>query len=197
MSALNDEIKRATGGATVNEGLSSWFSRTNAENLGDAERRWLRTFFETEAEFVDCTLGTPGVGWTANDADTATYIAGGGSIEKLTGIASGMTSGKIHSAALTISSYAGSGDIGFDAVGGIDDSLRASADGVVSGTFISDGAAINLFGRSTNSAVLDLVSVKSLDAPGSINDLWYGYLRALGYTGSLNDMKLSYWSDQP
>lgn len=41
MSALNDEIKRATGGATVNEGLSSWYTRTATESLNDAEHRWL------------------------------------------------------------------------------------------------------------------------------------------------------------
>ena len=38
---INDEIVRATGGPTVNEGLSTWFSRTATETLGDAERRWL------------------------------------------------------------------------------------------------------------------------------------------------------------
>ncbi len=49
MSALNDEIKRATGGATVNEGLSSWFSRTASESLDDAERRWLLAFPATSS----------------------------------------------------------------------------------------------------------------------------------------------------
>lgn len=38
---INDEILRATGGPTVNEGLSTWFSRTASESLGDAARRWL------------------------------------------------------------------------------------------------------------------------------------------------------------
>lgn len=41
MSTLHDEIKRATGGLTVNEGLSDWFSRTATESLKDAEARWL------------------------------------------------------------------------------------------------------------------------------------------------------------
>jgi len=41
MTALNDEILRATGGPTVNDGLASHFSKTAAETLGDAERRWL------------------------------------------------------------------------------------------------------------------------------------------------------------
>lgn len=41
MATLNDEILRATTGPTVNEGLSSHFSRTASESLQDAERRWL------------------------------------------------------------------------------------------------------------------------------------------------------------
>ena len=41
MSTTNDEILRATGGPTINEGLSSHFSRTTSESLWDAERRWL------------------------------------------------------------------------------------------------------------------------------------------------------------
>lgn len=49
MGALQDEIKRATGGATVNEGLSSWYSRTASESLQDAERRWLLAFPATSS----------------------------------------------------------------------------------------------------------------------------------------------------
>ena len=41
MSQLNDEILRATGAATINDGLSTWFSRTASESLNDAESRWL------------------------------------------------------------------------------------------------------------------------------------------------------------
>jgi len=41
MTTLNGEILRATGGPTINEGLSTWFGRTVAESLQDAERRWL------------------------------------------------------------------------------------------------------------------------------------------------------------
>lgn len=41
MSAIDDEIKRATGSPTVPEGLASWFSKTATEDLMDAEARWL------------------------------------------------------------------------------------------------------------------------------------------------------------
>ena len=38
---INDAILQATGGATINEGLASWFSKTADESLQDAEARWL------------------------------------------------------------------------------------------------------------------------------------------------------------
>jgi len=41
MSTLNDEILRATGGPTINDGLSTFFSRTATESLQDAEQRFL------------------------------------------------------------------------------------------------------------------------------------------------------------
>ena len=41
MATINDEVVRATGGSTFNEGLAIWFTRTAAESLQDAESRWL------------------------------------------------------------------------------------------------------------------------------------------------------------
>jgi len=41
MTQLNDEILRVTGGATVNDGLASWYSKTDTESINDAEFRWL------------------------------------------------------------------------------------------------------------------------------------------------------------
>ena len=77
---INDEVLRATGGPSLNDGLATWFGRTATETIGDAERRWLLA--------------------------------------------------------------------------------QAGAAG------------------------------------GTLGDLWYAVLRAAGHTGSLNDMKLSYWSAQ-
>jgi len=41
LSSINDNIKRFTGGNSVADGLSSWYSRTGNESLDDAEYRWL------------------------------------------------------------------------------------------------------------------------------------------------------------
>lgn len=41
MSQINDEILRATGGPTVNDGLAIWFGKSGTESLNDAESRWL------------------------------------------------------------------------------------------------------------------------------------------------------------
>ncbi len=38
---INDEILRATGGPTINDGLASWYGMTASETLNDAEMRWL------------------------------------------------------------------------------------------------------------------------------------------------------------
>ena len=39
--SIQDEILRATGGPTVNDGLAVHFGKTATESLQDAERRWL------------------------------------------------------------------------------------------------------------------------------------------------------------
>ena len=41
MTTTADEILRATGGPSINDGLSTWFARTGSESLQDAEHRWL------------------------------------------------------------------------------------------------------------------------------------------------------------
>lgn len=41
MTTLNDEIVRATGGPTVNDGLATHFSKTATESIQDAEARFL------------------------------------------------------------------------------------------------------------------------------------------------------------
>jgi len=41
LSSINDNIKLATGGNSVADALSSWYSRTGNESLDDAESRWL------------------------------------------------------------------------------------------------------------------------------------------------------------
>jgi len=41
LSSINDNIKLATGGNSVPDGLADWYSRTGNESLDDAESRWL------------------------------------------------------------------------------------------------------------------------------------------------------------
>ena len=43
MTTINDEILRVTGGATVNDGLASYFMKTSTQSLQDAELNWLDT----------------------------------------------------------------------------------------------------------------------------------------------------------
>ena len=57
MGTLNDEIRRATGGTTINDGLRTWFSATADESLNDAELRWLKS------QPASATATTIGDGW--------------------------------------------------------------------------------------------------------------------------------------
>lgn len=41
MSQLNDAILAATGGPTINDGLATWYGKTDDEAINDAEYRWL------------------------------------------------------------------------------------------------------------------------------------------------------------
>ena len=76
---LNDEILRATGGPTINDGLRSWFSATADETLGDAERRWLLAFPATTTGATNDLwmqyLGSLGHTGTLNDRLLAYWAA--------------------------------------------------------------------------------------------------------------------------
>lgn len=53
MTTLNDEILRATGATTVNDGLATHYGKTATESLQDAEARWL---FSQPAVTVKTTI---------------------------------------------------------------------------------------------------------------------------------------------
>lgn len=91
---LNDAILEATGGPTVNEGLSSHFSRTASETLGDAEQRWLKEQVGVTSESIgDCWYEfTTGLGYSGslNDRQFAYWT---GLIADLGGFSSGFDAG--------------------------------------------------------------------------------------------------------
>ena len=77
MTTLNDEILRATGGPTVNDGLRAWYSALPGETLQDAELRWLLA----QVSVIKATTindawieGTPGPG-TIDDRQLAYWSA--------------------------------------------------------------------------------------------------------------------------
>ena len=79
MGTLNDEILRATGGPTVNDGLRSWFSALSTETLNDAELRWLQAQAGVTGTTInDCWMQfLSGLGYqgTLNDMQLAYWTA--------------------------------------------------------------------------------------------------------------------------
>ena len=76
---LNDLILAVTAGATVNEGLSSWYSRTADESLTDAERRWLIGKGATPGSLNDMWfdfLSTEGYTGALNDMKYDYWLSG-------------------------------------------------------------------------------------------------------------------------
>ena len=63
------------------------------------------------------------------------------------------------------------------------------------GPTINDGLSSH-FERTVDEALNDAEYRFLIDAgatPTQLNDMWFELLRALGYVGALNDMKLEFW----
>ena len=199
MAALHDEIKRATGGATVNEGLSSWFTRTASETLQDAERRWLKailgitavdftTYIDQAAAVADgWVLGT---GWTF-DAVNDEFDKAAGTASTLSRVM-GDASGAKYDVTVVIANVT-AGSVTVSLGNGVSTSIIAN--GTYTFELASDASGFVL---AADAAFAGSITSVSIAASSSTNqDLWYAYLRSLTYTGSLNDMMLTYWKAQP
>lgn len=67
-------------------------------------------------------------------------------------------------------------------------------------TTVNDGLSAH-FSRTTSESLQDaesrfLLAQVAVTSLASIADMWHTFLRAAGHTGSINDMKLQYWSLQ-
>lgn len=199
MSALNDEIRRATSAASINEGLSSWFSRTASESLDDAEHRWLKEQLAVAAvdftSYADQAAAVTdgwvlGTGWT--------FDAANDEFDKAAGTGSNLSRpmGDIVGASYNVTVVIANQTAG---------QLTVSLGGHVSAAIVANGTyTFKLTPSDANSLVLtadasfdgSLGSV-GITVAGANNDLWYAFLRDATYTGSVNDMKLAYWKAQP
>ena len=72
---------------------------------------------------------------------------------------------------------------------------------VTGGPTVNDGLA-SYFNKQDNQSLQDaelnwLDTVHVSNTGGTIQDRWYNYLTAIkGYSGSLNDMLLQYWTNE-
>ena len=128
---------------------------------------WVRATDADEtgySELTDFTSAGTSSGWSATDADTAVWDNTGVSspVTYFTPVTSALTAGKTYRVKLTISNYSGSSTLGFGTAGGVSSSIRLESNTSTEESFIANGSNLQLFGRNTNSATID-VSVKETD----------------------------------
>ncbi len=199
MAALHDEIRRATGGPHIQDGLSTWFSRTATESLQDAERRWLKAILGITAvdftTYVDQAAAVAdgwvlGTGWTF-DAVNDEFDKAAGTAADLSRVMGDVSDTNYDVTVVIANVTAGSVTISL----GNGVSSAITTDGTYTFELASDASGFVL---AADAAFAGSISSVDIAASSSTNqDLWYAYLRSLTYTGSLPDMMLTYWKAQP
>lgn len=208
---LNDAILAKTGGPTVQQGMLAYYLANGATSLqlNDAEREYLLAngagFTEgaelvTDPGFSNTVYWNEGAGWSLL-AGMAVIVpqASKTVISSTTGIT--LVSGKRYIFEGTITNaVSGSIEVG---VGAARLGVSWDAPGVnwetktnISGSNLTGAplleADIGTQMEITNFSIREQISG---NIEQHINDLWEYYLRVVkGYTGSLDDMKLKFWS---
>lgn len=192
--ALNDEILRATGGPTINDGLRSWFGALPGGNLNDAERLWLLNAIIA----VNFAAGAPdiAVGWTNNGNGTYTSQPGVGNTLEWVGVLPEI--GEPYSCNIVVTGMVAAGIVDLSLSGAVG-TIR-SANGDYTQILVPTGTDIivnkDVLFDGTVAIDVSFQSFAAFDS-GTINDLWMQYLGLLGYSGALNDRLLAYWAAQP
>lgn len=111
---INDLILTATGGPTLNEGLSAWFGRTPEESLQDAEYRFITTVTGSTGDVQDLWFEyLRGLGYTGALSDMFyQYWSSGGTITvpNLVGLTLAAATDAITGAGLTLGTVTGTTD---------------------------------------------------------------------------------------
>jgi len=138
----------------------------------DGDDVWVDRTPVLGAELSDIdNANLPDDGWEVLDGK-ATWDGSGDTTDYLVSIitASSMFIDRTYSATLTVTNYQGTNDLGFSSTGGLVNNLKLSANGSITYEFVWDGSALQLFGRDTNSATLE-ISVKEVKGgnDGTVN----------------------------
>ena len=145
-TASDMDVTRATAGTRVDEnGLVNY-----AEVLG--------------SENIDLTTGDTldASSWSSVTTSSVTYLAGGSNPSYYnTGLI--VTSGLTYKLTFTISSYTGTGSIGFSTTAGVSSDARLTTDDSYTEYFVATSSVeLRLFGLTTNAGVFSNVSVKEV-----------------------------------
>jgi len=116
----------------------------------------------TGDNMADVNEGIFGTGWTAISSTNAAWDGSGNGITYLSDISSqSLVIGKSYNLSFTITSYTGTGDMGFSASSGVPASARSGSNGNFSFSFVATSTSFpDLFGRSTNAGSIGNISIK-------------------------------------
>jgi len=207
---VTDEILRATGGPDIPQGLLAWYKAGGAvaNSLDEAEREFLfakvRGSFGaeglTDPNFSNTVYWTEGPGWLVG-ANKATIDGSNTATSRLSNQNGGPWNGTFL-VRLGMTAYT-TGEFQFG-IGALRYGLWAQnkpgmSQAILTITGISGSPLI----EASIGAIAELYefSMRPITAfittQWQTNDMWFAYLRSLGYTGAFNDMWLQYWAAQP
>jgi len=209
VSQLNDAILAATGGPTVNDGLSSHYGRTPTESLQDAERRWLiaqssgTPVDQLGPELIENGDMSSAVGWDvtgpwniAGGLLNAPHLDGGQLRQNLP--VDTLEAGKTYKVAFDVigATYANNGIAVL--IDGQYQRFMAPPDGRIEFDHVQAGTnQYVLFHKEGSFAfvgAIDNVSMRETEAVtiyGTNQDMWIEVFG--GGSGQINDVKLAYW----
>lgn len=121
--------------------------------------------YSLSSELIDLTQGTAvnPSDWSNITTNSVNYLSSATTLSyfDVDSTQGTLISGKKYSLTLEISNYSGTGDLGISTQGNVSTNARLSTDGIVKEVFVSNGQSLRIFGRSTNSATINL-SVKEI-----------------------------------
>jgi hypothetical protein len=209
MPHVSDEILRASGGPTIPQGLLESYKLGGAisDDLDDAEREFLIEAsglalldeLIADPEFGQPLEWTAGTGWVVEDGRA--ICNGLQPTPSLISTAFPIDFDGINRVEI-VSQIALNGDF-FFVLGTVRLQLFNTDAGThrrfVDLTGQSGSPSIEAAGGATSR--FESFSIRPLAGAAAsnyqTNDMWFAYLRSLGYTGALPDMWLAFWAAQP
>lgn len=209
MPHVSDEILRASGGPTIPQGLLESYQLGGAisDDLDDAERQFLLEMVRGTigAEMLSDPNFSSSAGWNEGDGwlifSNKAVIDGTNAAKSVISTSSAPFTGLCLVSVTCITYTTGDFEIGIGAIrtGMWVTNKPGTTRQILDLSGITGAPLIEASPGAM--AEFSEFSIKPID--GAItrnwqtNDMWFAYLRSLGYTGALPDMWLAFWAAQP